>query len=61
MFVNFNPDWPPQPEAPPPPRPHVDARGRRLFVAAIAFNLVMLVLAPLAGVTLFQALAALLG
>ncbi|MEZ0497830.1 hypothetical protein [Sphingomonas sp. IW22] len=60
MFVNFNGDWPPQPEPPPRPTPpRLDKRARTRFTWVIAFNLLLLLLMPLAGVTLFDAVVAL--
>jgi hypothetical protein len=63
MFVNHNADWPPQPEPPqpPPPRPHLDRRAEARIGWVIALNLLMLLIAPLAGITLFDAARALFG
>jgi hypothetical protein len=63
MFVNFNGDWPPPPEPPPAPspRPRLDRRAEARLGWVIAINLLMLLLAPLAGITLFDAVRALFG
>lgn len=59
MFVDFRNAWPP-PE-PPYPRPvrRVTPRAERVLSWIVIFNLVMLVVGPLAGVTLFDFLRAL--
>ena len=58
MFVDFQTGWPPPErwEAMPAPTPN----PRRESIAAwiIGFNLVMLLVGPLAGVTLFDAVMA---
>lgn len=58
MFVDFQNGWPPPErwEAEPTPLPN----PRRESIAAwiIGFNLVMLLVGPLAGVTLFDAIIA---
>ncbi|WP_315763886.1 hypothetical protein [Sphingomonas sp. Y38-1Y] len=59
MFVNFNPDWPPPPEPPAPPPPRLDKQGEARLGWVIALNLAMLILGPLAGATVLQALVAL--
>lgn len=55
MFVNFNSDWPPQPEPPQTPRPRLTRRAEARLGWVIAFNLILLMAAPLAGVTFFDA------
>ncbi|MEG3177361.1 hypothetical protein U1872_14055 [Sphingomonas sp. RB3P16] len=60
MFVDFQNEWfpsePPQP-LPPPPR---NERAEKVTAWIIGFNLVMLLVGPLAGATLFDAVAAML-
>ena len=61
MFVNFNGDGPPPPEPPSrPAAPRLDKKAEARFTWAIAVNMLLLLLMPLAGATLFDALFALL-
>ncbi|MEW6257133.1 MAG: hypothetical protein AB1592_14360 [Pseudomonadota bacterium] len=45
----------------PPPAPRLTPQGERVVLALIAFNLLMMLLAPIGGATLFQGVAALFG
>lgn len=50
----------PRPEPlPEPPKRRLSERGERVMLAILAFNLVMLVVAPIGGVTILQGLVAL--
>lgn len=60
MFVD-NRDWPPPaPWQPERPARRLTIRQAQMMRNIVVFNLVMLVFGPLAGVTLFDAVAALL-
>jgi hypothetical protein len=59
MFVRFDPDWPPpdpprRTPAPPPRRLQPDQEKR--LMQAIAFNLVLMIIAPIGGATVIGAL-----
>jgi hypothetical protein len=59
MYVDFRRQWPPPPPwRPRPVQPRVSKRGEKLIVWAIAFNLLMLLIAPIGGATLYDALIA---
>ncbi len=61
MYVDSRNDWPaPGPRKPPRPHSRLTKRQETVVIWIIAFNLVMLLLAPLAGVTLFDAIIALM-
>lgn len=59
MFVRFDPDWPPldPPRRTPaiPPR-RLDAAQEKRLLQAIAFNLVLMIVAPIGGATILGAL-----
>lgn len=59
MFVDFRNAFPPPEPWPQPSRKRVSPQAERTLSWIVAFNLVMLVLGPLAGVTLFDFLRAL--
>ncbi|WP_294351992.1 hypothetical protein [uncultured Sphingomonas sp.] len=60
MFVD-NRDWPPPaPWQPERPTRRLTIRQAQVMRNIVVFNLVMLIFGPLAGVTLFDAVAALL-
>lgn len=60
MFVSFDPDWPP-PNDPPPPRPEphrrIDRMQEKRLFQIVGVNIVLLLVAPIGGATLFLALA----
>ncbi|MCU6455021.1 hypothetical protein LPN01_13120 [Sphingomonas sp. A2-49] len=61
MFVDFRNQFPPppwQPEPEPARRPPLTPRQRKAVEAIAAFNIVMLLCAPLAGATVLQGVAA---
>ncbi|WP_375394820.1 hypothetical protein [uncultured Sphingomonas sp.] len=60
MFVDFRNAWPP-PEPWPPKRPprHVTKRRERMIGWIVGLNLLMLLVGPLAGATIFDAIVAL--
>ena len=57
MFLEF-PDEGPSSGPPDRPEPRLTPRGERVLFAVIGFNVVLLFVAPIAGVTFFDALAA---
>ncbi|GHH14799.1 hypothetical protein E2E30_00785 [Sphingomonas sp. AAP5] len=58
MFVDFQNQWsPPEPPAP-KPAPRQNKRAESITAWIIGFNLVMLLVGPLAGATLFDAVVA---
>jgi hypothetical protein len=62
MFVDFQNGWPPpEPWEPKPKPPRMTKRAETLTTWIIGFNLAMLVIGPLAGVTVFDALRVLWG
>jgi hypothetical protein len=61
MFVDFRDQVPPprwEPKPPPPRR--LTPRQRKTMEMVVGFNLVMLLVAPLGGATILQAIGALL-
>ncbi len=61
MFLDLRDQWPPVPPPPPLPKtaqPRLDKRGERIIGLIIAINLGFLMLAPIAGSTVVQAVAA---
>lgn len=59
MFVDFRNAWPPpEPWTPKPVRPKLTRRQGKVMTWVIAFNLLMLFVGPLAGASLFDAVAA---
>lgn len=59
MFVDFHNQWlPPEPPAPKPVPPR-NTRAESIAGWVIGFNLLMLLVGPLAGATLFDAVIAL--
>jgi hypothetical protein len=60
MYVDFRSDWPPpEPRKPSCPTKRLSRRRESVLLYVIGFNLLMLVLAPLAGATVFDAVIAL--
>jgi hypothetical protein len=59
MFVDFENRWSPPERREPEPCPRPNKRRETVAAWVIGFNLVMLVVGPLAGATLFDAVAAL--
>ena len=56
MYVDFRDDWPPlEPLKPERPKRRLSRRQETVLLCIISFNLLMLVLGPLAGATLFGA------
>ncbi len=58
MFVGDYSQWLPPPPEEPPPRPRLTPRQERLLMRILAFNIVLLVVAPIGGATVLQAIAA---
>jgi hypothetical protein len=59
MFVDLPHYWsPPEPQR---PRPRLTERQQKVMGWIIGFNVMMLFLAPIAGITIFDVLLALLG
>jgi len=56
MFLDLNNDWtPPEPWNPPPRRqPRLSKRKEGLVIGLVGFNVLMLLLAPIAGMTFFD-------
>jgi len=61
MFVDYRNWRPPEPIEPAPQRPRLTRQQEKRLIWAVGLNLLMLFLGPLAGVTMFDALAALFG
>ena len=59
MFMDFRDQLPPPRWEPKPARPPLTTGQRKAIEIIIAFNLLMLLCGPLAGATLFDAIAAL--
>ena len=60
MFLDVREPWPhPEPWRPKRSEPAITKRGERVIAWVVGFNLVMLVLGPLAGATVVEALIAL--
>jgi hypothetical protein len=60
MFVDFQNGWPPpDPWEPKPAPPRMSKRAETLTTWIIGFNLVMLLVGPFAGATVFDAVMAL--
>ncbi|WP_174297998.1 hypothetical protein [Sphingomonas bacterium] len=60
MFLDHNGWPPPEPWRPKPPRRRITVRQERMIAWIIGFNLLMLLLGPLAGATVFEGVVALL-
>jgi len=61
MFVDFRDQVPPPRWEPkPPPSRRLTPRQRKTMEVVVGFNLVMLLVAPLGGATILQAIGALL-
>ena len=61
MFLDTRDPWPPLPSSPPPPEPRLrllSKRGERVVGVLVGLNLLMLLVAPLAGSSILQALHA---
>jgi len=60
MFLDLDANWtPPEPWTPPPHRaPRLTKRKEGLVMGLVGFNVLMLLLAPIAGVTFFDILVA---
>jgi hypothetical protein len=62
MFVDLPNGWPPpEPSRPRRPNPRLTPREQKVMGWIIGFNIVMLLLGPIAGTTLFDAVLAMLG
>ena len=62
MFVPFDEGWPPPPRwEPRPERPRLSKRDEGRLLWLIGVNLLLLFVAPLAGVSVLQVIAALWG
>ena len=59
MFVDFQNEWTPPERPEPTPAPRQNKRAESVTAWIIGFNLLMLLVGPLAGATLFDAVAAL--
>lgn len=59
MFVDFEQGWPPPERREPDPAPRQNKRSETVAAWIIGFNLVMLLVGPLAGATIFDAIVAL--
>ncbi len=60
MFQPFN-DWPPPPRYDPPRGPQMSQKDEKRLVTAVCLFLLTLFLAPIAGGSLFEALAVVIG
>ena len=59
MYVDFRDDWPPlDPLKPERPKRCLSKRQETVVLCIVGFNLLMLVVGPLAGATLFEAVIA---
>jgi hypothetical protein len=59
MYVDFRNDWPPpEPLKPERPKRRLNKRQETVVLCIIGFNLLMLIVGPLAGATLFEAVIA---
>jgi hypothetical protein len=57
MYVDFRRQWPPPPPWQPPPAPRrLSKRDETIVLWLIAFNALMLLIAPIGGATLVDAL-----
>ena len=59
MCLRFDPDWPPPDpprRAPEPPPRRLQADQEKRLLQAIAFNLVLIIVAPIGGATVIGAL-----
>jgi hypothetical protein len=61
MFVDFRDQPPPPPWRPEPARPRLTARQERRLARLVLFNLLLLLVGPLAGSSVVAGVAALLG
>lgn len=61
MFVDFSDPIPPPRWEPEPRRPELGAREEKVLLWLVGANLLMLLLAPLAGASVIHALLALFG
>ncbi len=62
MFLDLRDQWPPVPPPTPLPetgKPRLDKRAERIVGLIVAINLILLLLAPIAGSTVVQAITAL--
>ena len=58
MFVEGGGGWTPRPWEPPPRRPRMTKRQERVLLWILGFNAVLLLVAPIGGATVVQALVA---
>lgn len=58
MYLDTKNEWDP-PDGMPPPPPRLNPRQERVLLWLLAVNLLLLFVAPLAGVTIFEGLYAL--
>ncbi|CCE02538.1 hypothetical protein [Bradyrhizobium sp. STM 3809] len=59
MFVDLPAHWPDDPK-PERPRRRLSARGEKVLIALLGFNMVLLLVAPIGGATLIHWLHAVL-
>jgi hypothetical protein len=62
MFLDLRDQWPPVPPPSPPPetgKSRLNKRGERIIGMIVAINLGLLLLAPIAGTSIVQAIFAL--
>ncbi|CCD86052.1 conserved protein of unknown function [Bradyrhizobium sp. ORS 285] len=59
MFVDLPAYWPDDPK-PERPKRRISARGEKVLIGLLGFNMVLLVVAPVGGVTLIHWLIAVL-
>ncbi len=59
MFVDFRNEWTPPERPEPKPAPRQNKRAESVAAWVIGFNLLMLLVGPLAGATLFDVVVAL--
>ncbi|KQM18863.1 hypothetical protein [Novosphingobium sp. Leaf2] len=58
MFMDFREPWPPEGETPQPPAPGpvISKRGEKVLAIIMGVNAVLLLVAPIGGVTMLQPL-----
>ncbi|BAM86988.1 conserved hypothetical protein [Bradyrhizobium oligotrophicum S58] len=60
MFIDAPAHWPDDPK-PEPPKRRLSPRGEKLLLVLLGFNMILLVVAPIGGVSLLHWLVAVLG
>ena len=58
MFVEGGGGWKPPPWQPPPRKPRMTKRQEAVFLWLVAINLMLLLVAPIGGATIVQAVIA---